>query len=902
MDEPVPSAAAAHADEGESHRYDAPWVDQMERAQQRDRTGDRHAIPLHHRGGSSFLMCEPLGVNPSGLHLDTARVAVALDAAARFDVANGKDVLAGLVLDVFGLRPEQLDVAEGIHPWISADAALGTTRRQLHRLGVQGVETEVVTNEPAFLESAQRTFLLLFDTWYDTDRGRARRIDDLVAELDAGSRDLPDGRHWREMDDNARQQALLPFRLAYCTEAWVNWCPGLGTVLADEEVARSNAHQGTGMPVYRRRVRQWFLRTSAYADRLMGDLGALQWPASAKTAQLSHAERIDGMFVDLAVDESERIICAFSTRPELLFGATFVEISPRHPLVDAVVDGSWPEGIPTAWTGALASATPRAAITAFDAPTGPGAADTLGPHRLPPAGVFTGFFAVSPANQDRLPIFVTNGSFPRADVATLGVPAHDDRSFAFARRYRLPVVGVIEPPPSKASDHDQPTAPTAESWQHAFTGEGTCTRSHTKQFSLDGLPSSEARTAMSAWLETNGSGRSGHLTTLADWSFGRQRFWGVPISILWDDDGHVIPLQPEDLPVRPPSLGSHLTAPPSSTRSPQPSLRLAPMTWQKVLLQPTPTAISTPPAAVPDATDESATEPQSRRHQANRELLTMTHWMCASLGHLRALAPQSAQPPVDAAAEQYWSHGTTCSDELFASSDVATTYLLYARFVHKVLFDLGEVSTSEPFAGVVIHGDVLVERPPDWRSEQARSMHNARTTTTPIVDLDEVCERFGADSVRLALMNDRPPDASQSWSEMRLIDQHRFLQRLWATLIDESTGSAAVKPAPTDSASTESTALLFLTEAVRTEAAARRFDRAIGLLRDFVERQAGDRFDRATAEGLVLLLFPFVPHVARELWSRLGRSDIAAATLPPTTEPTGVADVRSAGADWPHQR
>ncbi|MCP9473944.1 MAG: leucine--tRNA ligase, partial [Nitrospira sp.] len=584
--------------------------------------------------------------------------------------------------------------------------------------------------------------------------------------------------------------------LAYVAEVPVNWCPALGTVLANEEIVDGKSEVG-GFEVIRKPMRQWVLKITAYADRLLEDLKLVDWPASTLEMQKNWIGRSIGAEVEFPLADVKGAVRVFTTRPDTLFGATYMVLAPEHPLADVVTTDEQREAV---------SAYRDAAARKSD----------LQRQELEreKTGVFTGGYAVNPVNGERLPIWIADYVLMSYGTgAIMAVPAHDERDWAFARRYRLPVREVI------AGGNVQETA---------FTDieRGTVVNSATPDgnFSINGLLPAEAIPKIIDWLEKQGKGKRAVNYKLRDWLFSRQRYWGEPFPILWVE-GEPRPLPEERLPLRLPEASNF--KPSGTGESPLANLE----SWLQT-------------------TDPATGKP------ARRETNTMPQWAGSCWYYLRFIDPKNQDRLVDPAKERYWMP----VDLYIGGSEHAVLHLLYARFWHKVLYDVGVVSTPEPFKKLVHQGIVL--------GEDNQKMSKSRGN---VVNPDEMIDRFGADAVRMYEMFMGPLEAMKPWSTRGVEGVTRFLERVWRLMIDEEgrLSAAVVSSAPT----VEQRRLLHRTiKKVTEDIEALRFNTAISQMMIFTnEMTKAEQRPRALLEPFVLLLAPFAPHLAEELWERLGR-------------------------------
>ena len=489
----------------------------------------------------------------AGLHVGHPLGYIGTDVYARYKRMTGHNVIHAMGYDAFGLPAEQYAVQTGQHPRVTTEANIANMRRQLRRLGLaHDPRRSVATTDVEFYRWTQWIFLQIYNAWYDAEADRARPVAELVAELDAGTRQPAPGtnpyqRPWAELTELERRQVVDGHRLAYLDEAPVNWCPGLGTVLANEEVTADGRSERGNFPVFRRPLKQWMMRITAYADRLIRDLDLLDWTDSIKLMQRNWIGRSEGAEVRFPTGAAEPI-SVFTTRPDTLFGATYMVLAPEHPLVDHLVADAWPEGVDRRWTGG--AATPAEAVAAYREQAARKSELDRQAEDREKTGVFVGAHATNPVNGEAIPIFVADYVLMGYGTgAIMAVPAHDERDFEFARAFGLPIRAVITPPEGWADD--------AEAWDEAWTGDGVGVNSANDEVSLDGLPVADAKTAIIAWLEGKDLGRGTVTYKLRDWLFSRQRYWGEPFPIVYDEHDLPVALPEDELPVRLPEVDDY---------------------------------------------------------------------------------------------------------------------------------------------------------------------------------------------------------------------------------------------------------------------------------------------------------------------------------------------------------
>ena len=826
----------------------------------------------------------------AGLHVGHPLGYIGTDVYARYKRMMGFNVLHALGYDSFGLPAEQHAITTGVHPRVNTESNVANMRRQLRRLGLgHDARRSVSTTDEPFYRWTQWIFLQVFNSWYDTEARRARPITELVAEFDSGRRSAPDGRAWSELTAGERNSVIDSFRLAYLSEAPVNWCPGLGTILANEEVTADGRSDIGNYPVFKKNMRQWMMRITAYADRLLDDLDRLDWPEPIKLMQRNWIGRSEGARVDFASPAGA--ITVFTTRPDTLFAATFMVLAPEHPLVET-----------------LTTADRRAAVEAYRVR----AAATKDLDRTAEGrektGEFTGSHAVNPLTGAEIPVWIADYVLTGYGTgAIMAVPCGDQRDFEFARQFGLPIPAIQRPPaawfeahsiPAPADDHVD-TAP----WPEAFVGEGTYINSSREGLSLDGLDSvEEGKRVVNTWLESNNLGHATINYKLRDWLFSRQRYWGEPFPIVYDEDGRPVALPESMLPVLLPELEDfkpQALDPDDDVTDPIPPLARA-AEWRDVTL---------------DLGDGP------RRYR--REINVMPQWAGSCWYELRYLDPTNTEHFVDPAVENYWMGpadggdgrtGHTGGVDLYVGGvEHAVLHLLYARFWHKVLFDLGRVSSSEPFHRLFNQGYIQAFAYRDPRGQPvpaadveerdgeywydgekvAREYGKMGKSLKNIVTPDEMYDEFGADTFRLYEMSMGPLEASRPWNTRDVVGMQRFLQRVWRNLVDEDTGSLRIADTP---APEELRRLLHRTiDGVRNDMENLRFNTAIAKLIELnnaltQEVTRSGSTPSEVAGSLVQMLSPLCPHLADELWAMLGHSDSVTYEPFPQPDPSLLVD------------
>jgi leucyl-tRNA synthetase len=730
-----------------------------------------------------------------GLHVGHPEGYTATDILARYKRFKGFNVLHPMGWDAFGLPAEQFAIKTGRHPSVATSQNIQRFKAQLKRIGFSyDWPREVNTTDPDYYKWTQWIFLRLYNSWFDPEKRGARPIEELIRQRIEQFPGEP---------EDERKEFIDSHRLAYVMEAPVNWCPELGTVLANEEVVDGKSEVG-GFPVVRRPMRQWMLRITAYADRLIEELEGLDWPEPIKALQRNWIGRSDGAQVTFPVAGIDEAITVFTTRPDTLFGATYVVLAPEHRLVDLI-----------------ATETQRPAVVQYKEQVGSKSDLERTDLARDKTGVFTGAFAINPVNQEKIPIWVADYVLVSYGTgAIMAVPGHDERDFEFAKKFGLEIRFVVERPHSdlKGEKPDEP----------CFTGEGT---SRNSGF-LNDLRTPQAKRRMIDWLEQHNAGKGSINYKLRDWLFSRQRYWGEPFPIIWRNGKHYS-LTETDLPVVPPPLEDYR-----------------------------PTGTTEPPLA-------KAKEWITLSDGATRELNTMPQWAGSCWYYLRFVSPDEADRFVKETAERYWMGNNNHSksrpggvDLYVGGTEHAVLHLLYARFWHKVLFDLGYLSTIEPFQRLVNQGMIL--------GQDNQKMSKSRGN---IVNPDEIIEEYGADSLRLYEMFMGPLEATKPWSMSGVEGVYRFLARVWRLAMSEDQeGNWHISESLADRELTakEQRVLHTTIKKVSEDIESLSFNTAIAQMMILVnELTTTESRPVAAIRTLLLLLNPFAPHLTEELWLQL---------------------------------
>ncbi|WP_411087641.1 leucine--tRNA ligase [Streptomyces sp. 061-3] len=824
----------------------------------------------------------------AGLHVGHPLGYIATDVFARHQRMTGHNVLHTLGFDAFGLPAEQYAVQTGTHPRASTEANMENMKSQLRRLGLgHDKRRSFATIEADYYKWTQWIFLQIFNSWYDTEADRARPIADLVAQFENGERPTPDGRDWSALSAVERADVLGQYRLAYASDAPVNWSPGLGTVLANEEVTADGRSERGNFPVFKAKLRQWNMRITAYADRLLNDLDGLDWPEAIKLQQRNWIGRSEGARVDFPVDGAGDIT-VFTTRQDTLFGATYMVLAPEHDLVERIIPAAWPEGTHPVWTGGHAS--PAEAVTAYRKQAAAKSDVERQAEAKDKTGVFTGAYATNPVSGEKVPVFIADYVLMGYGTgAIMAVPAHDARDFAFARAFELPMRCVVEPSDDRGTD--------PSTWDDAFASyEAKLVNSASDEISLDGLGVVEAKAKITAWLQAKGLGEGTVNFRLRDWLFSRQRYWGEPFPIVYDEDGIAHSLPESMLPLELPEVDDYSprTFDPddADTQPETPLSRNA--DWVNVTL---------------DLGDGNG--PKKYRRETN----TMPNWAGSCWYELRYLDPNNDRQLVDPAIEQYWmgpreGRPTGGVDLYVGGAEHAVLHLLYARFWSKVLHDLGYISSAEPFhklynqgmiqafvyrdsRGIAVPAADVEERDGAFYHQGekvSRVLGKMGKSLKNAVTPDEICAEYGADTLRLYEMAMGPLDVSRPWDTRAVVGQYRLLQRLWRNVVDEETGEVTV--VDTEPGEDTLRALHKAIDGVGQDMAGMRFNTAIAKVTELNNHltKVGGPLSRSVAERLVLLVAPLAPHIAEELWRRLGHTDSVVHQDFPVADPAYVVD------------
>jgi leucyl-tRNA synthetase len=721
-----------------------------------------------------------------GLHVGHPEGYTASDIVARYKRMKGFNVLHPMGWDAFGLPAEQYAVQTGTPPEETTRKNVDNIRRQIKSLGFSyDWDREVNTTDPNYYRWTQWIFLKMFNSFFDQAEQKAKPIEQLP---------VPEG-----LSEEERQKFIDDNRLAYEAEVAVNWCPALGTVLANEEVVGGLSERG-GHPVIRKPMRQWMLRITKYAERLLDDLAEVDWPESIKKLQQDWIGKSIGADVDFKVDGFDENIRVFTTRPDTLFGATYMVMAPEHPLVDILTSQDKKDAVQKYREEAARKSDLDRTDLAKDK-----------------TGVFIGAYAVNPVNGEKIPIWISDYVLISYGTgAIMAVPAHDERDFEFATKFNLLIIPVVDPPDKEQSE-------LVRQGKLCFIGNGRAINSGR----FDGMSTTEFKEKITDWLQQKGQGRKSINYKLRDWLFSRQRYWGEPFPILHTEDGRITGISEQELPLKLPVVDDYQ-----------------------------PTGTGEPPLAhVPDWVN--ITMPDGSK--AKRETNTMPQWAGSCWYYLRYLDPGNHRQSCDPEKEKYWMP----VDLYIGGAEHAVLHLLYSRFWHKFLYDLGYVTTKEPFQKLVNQGMIL--------GEDGQKMSKSRGN---VVNPDKVIADYGADSMRLYEMFMGPLEAIKPWSMQGVEGVHRFLQKLWRIMIDKDTGELheTVRHAGADEPT-----LRLLNQTIKKvgdDVETFGFNTAISAMMILVNHLVKlEVIPKSVIEKLVLILSPFAPHIAEELWQKLGHAE-----------------------------
>ncbi len=851
-----------NADDTSNYRYNAALASVIEKRWQTYwEDNDTNKVP--NPGDPGFDASKPkfycLDMFPypsgAGLHVGHPLGYIATDIISRYKRMCGFNVLHPMGFDAFGLPAEQYAVEHGIHPKITTDKNIATMVRQLKALGLgYDWSREVATIEEDYYKWTQWIFLKLYNSYFDVEQNKARPIEELVAKLESG-----DKQEFADLTEIEKEQVLANHRLAYLAEVPVNWCPELGTVLANEEVTNEGRSERGNYPVFKRPLKQWMLRITAYADRLEDDLQIVNWPESTKQMQRNWIGRSNGAQITFSIEDSPSEIKVFTTRPDTIFGATYMVLAPEHELVDQITTKDQSEAVREYQHKAAAQSD----------------IDRMVEDKTK-TGVFTGAFAINPATKKQIPIWIADYVLMGYGTgAIMAVPAQDQRDWDFAKTFNLPILRTVQPP----DDFDG----------EAFVGDGLTINSDF----LNGLGVGEAKKKIIEWLNETGFGFGTLQYKLRDWLFSRQRYWGEPFPIMHAPDGRIVAVDEADLPVVLPQMQDFMpSASDDPDAPPKPPLARSPETWREV--------------------DHNGTKLQ-------RELNTMPQWAGSCWYYLRFTDPENSQQFTSKEAEQYWM-GDNGIDLYVGGVEHAVLHLLYARFWHKVLYDLGHVSTPEPFGRLFNQGYIQAFAYRDERGIAVEALEVVDQDGSPATEVqdqkdrkyfcngepvtqeygkmgkslknavspDDMCEQYGCDTLRLYEMYLGPLEASKAWNTRDIVGPFRYLQRAWRLAIDESTGELNLLDTPNENVEKQ----LHRTIAkVAKDVKRLAFNTAIASMIEFVNvATSAGGLTRDQLERFILIIAPFTPHIAEELWSKLGHENSLVSETWPEHDEAMLAD------------
>ena len=756
----------------------------------------------------------------AGLHVGHPVGYLATDIVARYKKMAGYHVLHPMGWDSFGLPAERYAERTGVHPSVSTERNIETYKRQMRLLGLGYDWTrEIATSKPEYYRWTQFIFIQLYNAWYDEAAGKARPIAELPVPAEIA-----------DQGPLAVQEFQDEHRLVYYETAPVNWCPELGSILANEEVFDGKSEQGYG--VVRVPLQQVKMRITAFAERLLNDLDGLDWPEGIKESQRNWIGRSEGVTLSFGVDGRSERIETFTTRVDTLGGVTFLALAPENGLVDALTTPDQKAAVADYIDAAARKSDRERTIDAEK------------------TGVFTGSHAINPVTGKKAPIFVADYVLPDYGTgAVMGVPAHDARDFDFARAYQLDIIPVIDPGP------DHPDRADVLAGEKCWTEDGVMLAPPGEAGLYQaGVRWRDAREAVADHLEAEGIGRRVVSYNLRDWIFARQRYWGEPIPIIHWEDGTRTTLDEADLPLELPHIDNY--KPTGHAESPIARAE----DWVQV------------------------TDPATGK-KGRRETSTMPQWAGSCWYYLRFKDPNNTERLVDPEVETAWG----AVDLYVGGAEHATLHLLYARFWHKALYDLGFVSTIEPFQklvnqglltsfayknsrGVVLPVDEVVEteagvcvhEPTGETVEKvgakmSKSLHN-------VVTPDDVVDRFGADAFRVHMMFMGPVEAMREWETDKVASALRFLRRAW-----RFAGAVLDGPAAED-ARAVALARTKLVLAITEDLENLRLNTGVAELMKFLNAAEGEAVSPATLKDFIRVLAPFAPFMAEELWERSGEA------------------------------
>ncbi|WP_018143502.1 leucine--tRNA ligase [Alloscardovia criceti] len=850
-----------------------------------------------------------------GLHVGHPLGYIATDVVSRYHRMKGENVLHALGYDAFGLPAEQFAVQTGQHPRITTEENIANMRRQLHRMGLSlDNRRSFATIEPGYVHWTQWIFTRIFESWYDEDfvradggKGSARPISELIEKFRSGEKEIPGFKQasWDELEPKQQDDVLNNFRLAYVSKSPVNWCPGLGTVLANEEVTADGRSERGNFPVFQRELSQWSMRITAYGHRLIEDLDGIDWPDKVKSMQRNWIGESHGASAHFEVPTASgsEDMEVYTTRPDTIFGTTFAVVAVDHPLLEHV-PAAWPEDMPEQWKGGYASLSEAVEEYRRQAMRKT-AADRVADNGSK-TGFFSGLYAINPITGAQIPVFVSDYVVMGYGTgAVMGVPGGDQRDFDFATAFGLPVIYTVEP----ASESGETLAEDYEGQKAYESHEGRVINSSVEathvggvKLDLDGMNVDESIAAATAWLEEQGVGKHAVSYRLRDWLFSRQRYWGEPFPIVYDKNGVAHTVPDSMLPINLPDVPDY-----------------SPRTYDPMDSESEPEAPLSRNEDWVNVTLDLGDGPQEYRRDTN----TMPQWAGSCWYYMRYTDPNNDQAMVDPAEFNYWL-GAHHNDTAGASGGVdlyvggvehAVLHLLYSRFWHKVLYDLGVVSAPEPFHKLFNQGYIQAYAYTDergqyvpaaeveevagddgetqfvWNGQKVnREFGKMGKSLKNIITPDDMYDEYGADTFRLYEMSMGPLDESRPWNTRNVIGSQRFLQRLWRNVIDENTGELHISEDELDEKTAKllNNTIVDVTEEMENMRPNTTISKLIVLNNHLTSL---DVVPRKAIEPMILMLSPIAPHICEELWGKLGHEkSLAHADWP-------VADQRFVGQD-----
>jgi leucyl-tRNA synthetase len=826
------------------HRYSASFANEIEAkwqdawdASNVNKVGNPNDVDFDSKKPKFY--CLDMFPYPSGagLHVGHPVGYIGSDILSRFKRMKGFNVLHPMGWDAFGLPAEQYAIETGVHPAKTTRMAIDTFRGQLKRIGFSyDWSREFATIDPEYYKWTQWIWLKAYDSWFDEQKQKALPISELISRLE--QEDFPCGDiKWNNLSQVQQDEFIDSKRLAYLGEYTVNWCPKLATVLANEEVINGRSERGSH-PVMRRSMRQWMFRITAYADRLLYDLEGLDWPESTLRMQKDWIGRSEGADIDFLIDGSDETIRVYTTRPDTIFGATFIVLAPEHSFVESIKTPDVQAYVEEARN--------RSDI------------DRMADSKEK-TGIDTGRFAINPANGTKIPIWIADYVLiGYGHGAIMAVPAHDDRDHAFATAHSIQIIEVV-----------QPNAPS----DGCFAGDGVAINSSSEFVSINGKQTSKAKQTIIDWLKTSGYGFGKVNYRLRDWLFSRQRYWGEPFPIVFDANGKHYPISEASLPVELPTIDDYT---PLVSNEPQPLLAKA-ESWVNT-------------TAGEAGVDPSLLSPDT---PVRREVNTMPGWAGSCWYELRYCSPSCDSRFVDKDAESYWMGNGV--DMYIGGAEHAVRHLLYVRFWQKMLFDLGQVSSNEPFKKLFHQGlltSFAFQRSdktlvPTTEVEEKDGKYIEMSTGEEVkqiiakmskslknvVNPDDVIAEYGADTLRLYEMYMGPLEASAPWNTHDIVGVHRFLQRVWRLGVEEETGELreCLKSKPNEEVER---ALHKTIAKVTGDIPELAYNTAIASMIEFVN--TATNVGCITSDQLqqfVRILSPFAPHISQELFAWLGENN-----------------------------